>query len=142
MQNQFRLSLAEVARIIEAATYHCPFDQAIDILATVCYEERFRTVSIRSEASAAVELLKTYGHWEVEDISVADTSHGQIVLKIGTVSVQDMSMFPILISLQTLVGNIPYEPCEDAEDMEDDGPEYPEVVKTLGDMLREKFGDI
>lgn len=147
MQKSSRLSLSQVAQVLKAASYDCPFDGAVDVMAVVSYEEQYRTVTIRSEISVAIAVLEAYGHWQIDSVFAVDTSHSQTVLKIGTVAVQDMDMFPVLISLQTLVGNIPYEPCEDAEDMdmdmEDDGPtESTFVKKTLSELLEEKFGPV
>lgn len=148
MQNQSRLSLANVARILQAASYDSPFDGSVDVMAVVTYEEQYRTVTIRSEMTVAINVLEAYGHWMVDSVFAVDTSHAQSILKIGNVTAEDMTHFPILISMQTLVGNIPYESHEDEDmdmDMEDDGPTETEstfVKKTLSQLLEEKFGPI
>lgn len=143
MQNQFHLSLSQVADIVKANAFDCPFSPFIEVQMLVVWNGYHYTAELKAETEMVEAVLRAYAEYEVHSIVVRDASHDTDILKIGFISENHMHGFPKLFTVETLRWKQFSESCvhENDADMDDDGPEYPSTVKTLGDLLREKFGD-
>lgn len=125
-----RFSILELARVVETAAYDCPFDCYMHIIAVVDFLDKPRNVDIHCAASTAAAILRSFPGAIVRDAMIEDTDHEVLVLRLGNPVEHMRSVNDILVRCQTLIR----EPKMESETSD--------MAKTLGDLLREKFGDI
>jgi hypothetical protein len=120
----------ELAHIVETAAYDCPFDCYMHVIAVVDFLDKPRNVDIHCAASTAATILRSFPGAVVRDAMIEDTDHEVLVLRLGSPVEHMRSVSDVLVRCQTLIR----EPMKTESEISD-------MSKTLGELLREKFGD-
>ena len=123
-----RLSMVELAHIVEAITFDCPFDAYVHVRGIVDFLDRPRIIDIHCGTIMAAAILRSFPGATVRSVMIEDTDHDVLALRIGCPIEEMRYTSEILVRCETLIRQ--------------PEPETSDMSKTLGDMLREKFGDI
>jgi hypothetical protein len=120
--------MAELAHIVEAITFDCPFDAYVHVRGIVDFLDRPRIIDIHCGTIMAAAILRSFPGATVRSIMVEDTDHDVLALRIGC-PIEDMrDTTETLVYCETLTRK--------------PKPEESDMSQTLGDLLRQKFGDI
>ena len=126
-----RLTMAELAHIVEAITLDSRFDVFVRVRGIVEFVGRPRVINIHCGTAMCAAILRSFPGATVSSVLVEDTDHDVIGLQIGC-PVEEMRFTEeVLVRCETLVR-------QEIADTDTDTS----MSQTLGDLLRQKFGDI
>ena len=131
MQNQsLRLTLADIARIVNALVYDSPYEAVVSIRGVVEYNDRLQAIDVKAPTYMAMSILRYYADAVALSIAVKDMATGITGLRIGLDPIDEMNdMDEILVRCEMTA--IPSKKSEDINTSE-----------LLRQMLEEKFGKI
>jgi hypothetical protein len=123
--------MSDLAHVIEAITLDNHFDVFIHVRGIVEFVGRPRVIDIHCGTAMCASILRSFPGAVVSSVLVEDTDHDIIGLQIGC-PVEEMKFTEeILVRCETLIRQEIADTDTDAN-----------MSQTLGDLLRQKFGDI